>query len=96
MFRRFRVLYQGTQEFFISTFLRSPSQQSRSKKFDVISQGTLIRGTTTRRTAKFTNITETRPKQCPYCSTSEKSRPGNIERLESHWYCKSCTYKWTI
>lgn len=46
-----------------------------------------------RHSGMLKNITETRPKQCPYCLTNDSS---NIERLKDlgKWRCKKCTYQW--
>lgn len=74
----------------------TPARPTR-KKFEILNQGSQqrpLRFTQTRRTNKFTNMTETRPQKCPFCMTSQESKPGNITKVNGQWYCKTCQHRW--
>lgn len=98
MLRKFQILYEWMRQFIVTRFSQESPQRSPKKKFDILGstqQAPVVRPTETRRNGKFGNITQTRPRKCPYCRTSEDSRPGNITKLDNgSWNCKTCNHIW--
>jgi len=94
MLKKFQILYERTRRF-ITTRL---SPQSPKRKFDVVNltqQTSVAQATETRSSGRLRNMTQTRPKQCGRCRTSENSRPGNITKLDNGlWKCKACGHTW--
>jgi ribosomal protein L37AE/L43A len=94
MLRKFQILYERARRFIITRL----SQRSQRKKFDVmnLTQHTSVtQATETRSTSRLRNMTQTRPKKCGRCQTSENSRPGNITKLDNGlWKCKACGHTW--
>jgi tRNA(Ile2) C34 agmatinyltransferase TiaS len=98
MLRKFQILYEWTRQFIVTRFSQESPQRSPKKKFDILGstqQAPIVQLTETRSTSRLKNITQTRPKICPRCRTSDNSRLGNITKLDNgSWKCKTCDHTW--
>ena len=89
MFKKFEIISTWARKLF--RINSSSEYQIGRKKFSI--QKEIQMPPPPKNTGLFANITETRPKQCPYCKTNKLANITRITGVEK-WQCKKCRYKW--